>query len=64
MYYGWRGMTLLADSILRRLACRARITAFSMSLRDQPDISIGALIEVLGISKQALNRPPQPVAAA
>jgi DNA-binding MarR family transcriptional regulator len=57
MYYGWRGMTLLADQYLATLGLSRPHHRILYVVARQPDISIGALIEVLGISKQALNRP-------
>jgi DNA-binding MarR family transcriptional regulator len=57
MYYGWRGMTLLADEYLATLGLSRPHHRILYVVARQPDISIGALIEVLGISKQALNRP-------
>ena len=56
MYYGWRGMTLMADQYLAALGLSAPASPRYLRCA-QPDISIGALTEVLGISKQALNRP-------
>ena len=57
MYYGWRGMTLMADQYLATLGLSRAHHRILYVVARQPDISIGALIEVLGISKQALNRP-------
>jgi DNA-binding MarR family transcriptional regulator len=57
MYYGWRGMTLMADQYLATLGLSRPHHRILYVVARQPDISIGALIEVLGISKQALNRP-------
>ena len=57
MYYGWRGMTLLADQYLATLGLSRPHYRILYVVARQPDISIGALTEVLGISKQALNRP-------
>lgn len=57
MYYGWRGMTLVADQYLATLGLSRPHHRILYVVARQPDISIGALIEVLGISKQALNRP-------
>jgi DNA-binding MarR family transcriptional regulator len=57
MYYGWRGMTLAADEYLATLGLSRAHHRILYVVARQPDISIGALIEVLGISKQALNRP-------
>src|SRR5690349_21650416 len=57
MYYGWRGMTLLADEYLGTLGLSRPHHRILYVVARQPDISIGALIDVLGISKQALNRP-------
>jgi DNA-binding MarR family transcriptional regulator len=57
MYYGWRGMTLMADRYLATLGLSRPHHRILYVVARQPDISIGALIEVLGISKQALNRP-------
>ncbi|QIG97544.1 MULTISPECIES: MarR family winged helix-turn-helix transcriptional regulator [unclassified Bradyrhizobium] len=57
MYYGWRGMTLSADQYLATLGLSRPHHRILYVVARQPDISIGALIEILGISKQALNRP-------
>jgi DNA-binding MarR family transcriptional regulator len=57
MYYGWRGMTLAADQYLATLDLSRAHHRILYVVARQPDISIGALIETLGISKQALNRP-------
>ncbi|MCC8937850.1 MarR family transcriptional regulator [Bradyrhizobium sp. Arg68] len=57
MYYGWRGMTLEADRYLATLGLSRPHHRILYVVARRPDISIGALIEVLGISKQALNRP-------
>ena len=57
MYYGWRGMTLMADQYLATIGLSRPHHRILYVVARQPDISIGALIEVLGISKQALNRP-------
>ena len=57
MYYGWRGMTLKADQYLATLGLSRPHHRILYIVARQPDISIGALIDVLGISKQALNRP-------
>ncbi|NOJ47028.1 MarR family transcriptional regulator [Bradyrhizobium archetypum] len=57
MYYGWRGMTLAADQYLATLGLSRPHHRILYVVARQPDISIGALIDVLGISKQALNRP-------
>jgi DNA-binding MarR family transcriptional regulator len=57
MYYGWRGMTLMADQYLATIGLSRPHHRILYVVARQPDISIGELIEVLGISKQALNRP-------
>jgi len=57
MYYGWRGMTLTADAYLATLGLSRPHHRILYVVARQPDISIGALTDVLGISKQALNRP-------
>ncbi|OCK62467.1 MarR family transcriptional regulator [Bradyrhizobium sp. LMTR 3] len=57
MYYGWRGMTLTADQYLAALGLSRPHHRILYVVARQPDISIGALIDVLGISKQAVNRP-------
>ena len=57
MYYGWRGMTLSADQYLATLGLSRPHHRILYVVARQPDISIGGLIDVLGISKQALNRP-------
>ena len=57
MYYGWRGMTLAADAYLATLGLTRPHHRILYVVARRPDISIGALIDVLGISKQALNRP-------
>jgi DNA-binding MarR family transcriptional regulator len=57
MYYGWRGMTFSADQYLATLGLSRAHHRILYVVARQSDISIGALIEILGISKQALNRP-------
>jgi DNA-binding MarR family transcriptional regulator len=57
MYYGWRGMTLSADQYLATLGLSRPHHRILYVVARQPDVSIGSLIEILGISKQALNRP-------
>jgi DNA-binding MarR family transcriptional regulator len=57
MYYGWRGMTLMADQYLATLGLSRTHHRILYVVARQPDISIGALIDILGISKQAANRP-------
>ncbi|MBR1178969.1 MarR family transcriptional regulator [Bradyrhizobium sp. KB893862 SZCCT0404] len=57
MYYGWRGMTLEADDYLAKQGLSRSHHRILYVVARRPDIAIGALIEVLGISKQALNRP-------
>ena len=57
MYYGWRGMTLTADQYLATLGLSRPHHRILYVVARQPDISIGALIDVLGISKQAVSRP-------
>ncbi|MCP3473373.1 MarR family transcriptional regulator [Bradyrhizobium sp. CCGUVB1N3] len=57
MYYGWRGMTLLADEYLAKQGLSRPHHRILYVVARRPDIAIGTLIEILGISKQALNRP-------
>ncbi len=57
MYYGWRGMTLEADEYLAKQGLSRPHHRILYVVARRPDIAIGALIDVLGISKQALNRP-------
>ena len=57
MYYGWRGMTLSADQYLATLGLSRPHHRILYVVARQPDISIGSLIDILGVSKQALNRP-------
>ncbi|MGY8664106.1 MarR family transcriptional regulator [Bradyrhizobium sp. UFLA05-109] len=57
MYYGWRGMTLLADEYLAKQGLSRPHHRVLYVVARRPDIAIGSLIETLGISKQALNRP-------
>src|SRR3569832_68164 len=57
MYYGWRGMTLAADEYLATLGLSRPHHRILYVVARQPEISIGALIEILGVSKQALYRP-------
>ena len=57
MYYGWRGMTLEADAYLAQQGLSRPHHRILYVVARRPDIAIGALIEILGISKQALNRP-------
>ena len=57
MYYGWRGMTLEADAYLAKQGLSRPHHRILYVVARRPDIAIGALLEVLGISKQALSRP-------
>ena len=57
MYYGWRGMTLEADEYLAQQGLSRPHHRILYVVARRPDIAIGSLIEILGISKQALNRP-------
>ena len=57
MYYGWRGMTLEADAYLAKQGLSRPHHRILYVVARRPDIAIGSLIEILGISKQALNRP-------
>ncbi|OAF17605.1 MarR family winged helix-turn-helix transcriptional regulator [Bradyrhizobium neotropicale] len=57
MYYGWRGMTLEADEYLAKLGLSRPHHRILYVVARRPDIAIGSLLEILGISKQALNRP-------
>ena len=57
MYYGWRGMTLTGDQYLATLGLSRPHHRILYVVARQPDISIGGLIDVLGISKQAVSRP-------
>ena len=57
MYFGWRGMTLAADEYLATLGLSRPHHRILYVIARQPGLSVGALIEVLGISKQGLNGP-------
>lgn len=57
MYYGWRGMTLEADAYLAKQGLSRPHHRILYVVARRPDIAIGSLIEILGVSKQALNRP-------
>ncbi|MBB4396713.1 MarR family winged helix-turn-helix transcriptional regulator [Bradyrhizobium sp. ERR14] len=57
MYYGWRGMTLEADEYLAKQGLSRPHHRILYVVARRPDIAIGSLLEVLGISKQALSRP-------
>ncbi|MDH2346324.1 MarR family transcriptional regulator [Bradyrhizobium sp. SSUT77] len=57
MYYGWRGMTREADAFLAKQGLSRPHHRILYVVARRPDIAIGSLIEILGISKQALNRP-------
>ena len=50
-------MTLSADQYLATLGLSRPHHRILYVVARQPDVSIGALIEILSISKQALNRP-------
>ena len=50
-------MTLEADDYLARQGLSRSHHRILYVVARRPDIAIGSLIEVLGISKQALNRP-------
>jgi DNA-binding MarR family transcriptional regulator len=57
MYFGWRGMTLAADEYLDTLGLSRVHHRILYVIARRPCISVGSLIEVIGVSKQALNRP-------
>jgi DNA-binding MarR family transcriptional regulator len=57
MYFGWRGMTLAADRYLATLGLSRAHHRILYVIARQPGISVGALIEVIGVSKQAMNKP-------
>jgi DNA-binding MarR family transcriptional regulator len=57
MYYGWRGMTLEADAYLAKQGLSRPHHRILYVVARRPDIAIGSLIDILGISKQALSRP-------
>lgn len=57
MYFGWRGMTLAADDYLATLGLSRAHHRILYVIARRPGISVGALIEVIGISKQAMNKP-------
>ncbi|QIO98494.1 MarR family winged helix-turn-helix transcriptional regulator [Bradyrhizobium symbiodeficiens] len=57
MYYGWRGMTLEADEYLAKQGLSRPHHRILYVVARRPDIAIGSLLDVLGISKQALSRP-------
>jgi DNA-binding MarR family transcriptional regulator len=50
-------MTLTADEYLATLGLSRPHHRILYVVARQPDISVGGLIDVLGISKQAVNRP-------
>ena len=56
MYYGWRALRWRADEYLVKLGLSRVHHRILYVVVRRPDIAIGALIETLGISKQALNR--------
>jgi DNA-binding MarR family transcriptional regulator len=57
MYFGWRGMTLAADEYLGTLGLSRAHHRILYVIARRPGISVGSLVEVIGVSKQALNRP-------
>ena len=57
MYFGWRGMTLAADRYLATLGLSRAHHRILYVIARQPGISVGALVEVIGVSKQAINKP-------
>ncbi len=57
MYFGWRGMTLDADEYLAKQGLSRSHHRILYVVARRPEVAIGSLIEILGISKQALNRP-------
>ena len=57
MYFGWRGMTLAADNYLATLGLSRSHHRILYVIARRPGISVGALIEVIGVSKQAMNKP-------
>ncbi|MFX8246752.1 helix-turn-helix domain-containing protein, partial [Acinetobacter baumannii] len=57
MFFGWRGMTDKADAYLATVGLsRVHHRILYVSAR-KPDVTVGSLQEILGISKQALHRP-------
>lgn len=57
MYFGWRGMTLAADDYLATLGLSRAHHRILYVVARRPGISVGKLIEVIGVSKQAMNKP-------
>ena len=57
MYFGWRGMTLAADKYLATLGLSRAHHRILYVIARRPGISVGTLIEVIGVSKQAMNKP-------
>src|SRR6188472_3420627 len=57
MYFGWRGMTLAADNYLATLGLSRAHHRILYVIARRPGISVGTLIEVIGVSKQAMNKP-------
>src|SRR5690349_19944091 len=57
MYFGWRGMPLAADNYLATLGMARAHHLILYVVARRPGISVGKLIEVIGVSKQAMNQP-------
>lgn len=57
MFFGWRGMTEKADAYLATVGLSRVHHRILYVIARKPDVTVGSLQEILGISKQALHRP-------
>ncbi|HEX7883429.1 MAG TPA: MarR family winged helix-turn-helix transcriptional regulator [Afipia sp.] len=57
MFFGWRGMTEKADAYLATMGLSRVHHRIMFVIARKPDVTVGSLQDILGISKQALHRP-------
>lgn len=57
MYFGWKAMTEEADAFLATVGLSRVHHRILYVIARQPDVTVGSLQQILGISKQALHRP-------
>lgn len=64
MHFAWRRVITEPDRILAELELGRLHHRVLYVVRQNPDLAIGELIDLLGVSKQALHRPVKELAAA
>ena len=57
LYFGYRSFTALPDAILAEIGLGRSHHRVLYFVRRDPGISVGALVDVLDVTKQAINRP-------